>query len=128
VARYLYERGEGRFKHCWNRPWAAFEPSPRGPVGKCSSKISQEIAQALLDDGIPFKDSEDDPHPSLIYTLFEGVPYEAAPTLAGRSFHGYPWRGRMPRRILRALEQRAKRDGFHKEFKEWLAQHSQMTL
>lgn len=67
---------------------------------KCSCKITQDVAQTLLDEGIPFRDEDDDPFPRKIYNVFEGIPYEAVPTEAGRSYHGYPWRGRMPRKIL----------------------------
>lgn len=125
LAKYLYERGDGRFKHCWKKPQAGFEPGKRGAIGKCSSKITLEVAQTLLDEGIPHNDDEDDQHPARIYNVFDGVPYEATHTQRGVSYHGYPWRGRMPKRILRVLESRAEAQGHGKEFKEWIKQYAE---
>lgn len=84
------------------------------------------MAQRLLDDGIPFFDHPSDKHPSAIYNVFEGIPYEAAPTEAGKSFHGYPWKGVMPRSILIDLGRRAEQTGYRQEFKRWLEQHSRL--
>jgi len=120
LGKYLYERGEGRFKHCWNRPYAGFEPDKRGEVGKCSSKITNDVAQALLEDGVEFKINDDDPHPDKIYNVFDGVPYVATITRPGVSYHGYPWRGSIPMRILRELERRADAAGNSREFKNWV--------
>src|SRR5690606_24974604 len=121
--KYLYERGEGRFKHCWNKPEAGFSPPESAPVGKCSSKITDMIAQTLLDEGVEYRLEEDDPHPSKIYNVFEGVPYEAAPTRPGISYHGYPWRGPMPRWIYRILKKRADDQGHGSTFKAWLKKY-----
>lgn len=125
LGKYLYERGEGRFKHCWKNAQAGFVPSKRGQVGKCSAKITDEVAQGLLDDGIEFKNDDSDPHPERIYNVFDGVPYEATHTLKGVSFHGYPWRGRMPARILRELGRRAEAAGKGREFRNWVNDYGQ---
>lgn len=50
--RWLYDPGEGRYKHKWNRDEAGFDPSGKGPVGKCPNTMTREIAQQLLNDGL----------------------------------------------------------------------------
>jgi hypothetical protein len=126
VGKYLYDRGDNRHKHHWNKPEAGFHPSHRGPIGKCSNKINQELAQTLLDEGIEYR-SEDFDYPEKIYNVYEGVPYVAVPTLPGVSYHGYPWRGRMPRRILRRLEAMAADEGYADQFKSWLKDYSEVS-
>ena len=95
-------------------------------VGKCSSSITRSIAQDLLVDGVPYVRDPIDAHPYRIYNVYEGVPYEARPTEIGVSYHGYPWCGTMPRRILRQLEARATDAGHGRAFKRWLQDHSRM--
>lgn len=128
MAKYLYDPGLGRFKHCWNEPHAGFVPGNRGAIGKCSNRITLQIAQSLLDDGIEYRDSPDDRFPSAIYNVYEGIPYEAAPTEAGKSFHGYPWKGTMARSILLELRRRAELTGHVNEFKRWVDQHSRVRI
>lgn len=118
---WSYERGEGRFKHCWRKRYAGFIPSKRGEIGKCSSEITDEIAQSLLDTGISLFEYEEDSYPSRIYNVHNGVIYEAMPTIPGVSYHGFPWRGqRPPLKIIEALENAAKKSGHEAEFKRWL--------
>ncbi len=66
MAKYLYDPGVGRFKHCWNKPYAGFEPGARGAIGKCANTISREMAQTLLDEGIPYWESPEDTYPRAI--------------------------------------------------------------
>lgn len=133
TGRWLYERGAHRRKHCWNRDEASFCPSPKGPVGKCPNSIRDAEAQALLDNGIPFYEDEEDKHPSHIYSVREGVIYEAAPTQAGLSYHGYPWRGDqhrgdIPERIFEELMKRADEGGHIKEFKRWVETYASRKM
>ena len=122
---WRYERGEGRMKHCWGKPTAGFIPSGRGAIGKCSSEISDPVAQQLLDAGEPLFEFDGDSYPSKIFNVYKGVIYEAVPTVPGRSYHGYPWRGdRPPLRIVEKLEQMARADGYGAEFKKWLKENS----
>ena len=127
-ATWTYERGEHRHKHCWGNNYPGFEPGARGAIGKCPSTLRDADAQLLLASGIPFYKSEGDPYPSYIYNVYRGVIYEAVPTNPGKSYHGYPWRGRrgrIPQRILEQLRDRARVDGDEKEFKKWLKLYMQ---
>lgn len=127
-SEWLYERGEGRFKHCWDRDEASFSPSGRGMVGKCHSSITNDVAQRLLRNGVVYT-APGAIEPTHVYAVYRGAIYEAAPTQVGISFHGYPWRagqGRpaLPRKIVKALEQKALEDGCLKEFKKWWKEYS----
>lgn len=119
--KWIYERGEGRLKHCWRKPYAGFMPSNRGAVGKCSSEVTDQVAQSLLDTGIPLSEFEEDSFPSKIFNVHKGVIYEAVPTVPGHSYHGFPWRGqRLPMKIIEALAKVAENSGHEPEFKRWL--------
>ncbi|SRR6266702_4408524 len=118
--KWAYERGEGRFKHCWSNPYPGFVPSQKGAIGKCPSTINDQVAQSLLNEGVPFFEYDEDEYPSRIYSVYQGVIYEAVPTNPGVSYHGFPWRGRLPKKIISLLEVKAKATGHDTEFKRWL--------
>lgn len=125
----LYERGEGRHKHRWNKDEAGFEPSKRGAVGKCPKSITQEVATAILAKGILYYDQPDDAQPAKIYSVYKGVIYEAVPTTPGVSWHGYPWRGDLPgrntltRKIKNRLRIIAEAENYTKEHEQWLKEY-----
>lgn len=126
---WRYERGEGRHKHRWANDYAGFQPGSKGPVGKCPNSIDETLAERILNQEIPFFESEDDAFPTRIYAVYRGVIYEAVPTTPGVSWHGYPWRGDLPgraplpRRIRNRLEEQAKAAGDLQEFKRWLKKY-----
>ena len=122
---WRYERGEGRLKHCWGKPSAGFVPSGKGAIGKCSSELTDSVAQALLEKGVPLFEFDEDTYPSKIFNVYNGVIYEAVPTVPGRSYHGYPWRGpRPPLKIVEKLAEAARAGGCEAEFKRWLKKNS----
>lgn len=126
LVAYTYERGEGRFKHRWNEDEAGFRPGDRGPIGKCHRSIDEAAALALLRSGVVpaslYEDAET--QPSEVYAVYRGVPYVAVPTTPGRSFHGYPWRGRMAPSVRQALRDRARAEGHERTFDAWLREYS----
>ncbi len=134
---YSYDTGQGLQKHKWDKPYASFadrkawseDRGKKGSVGKCPSTITPSLAQDLLNNGIALPDNIGGPDPKHIANQHEGVIYVAKPTLPGKSYHGFPWRGDqnfrppIPRDILAQLEQRAKDSGYHEEFKQWMKQY-----
>ncbi len=127
-SQWLYERGDGRYKHRWGKDEAGFLTIKGTEVGKCHASINEDIATELLRNGIVYN-APGTEEPEHIYAVYRGVIYEAAPTRPGHSFHGYPWSGNqgrpaLPPRIQHALEKRAKQEGYDKEFRQWLEQHS----
>lgn len=128
--QWKYERGEGRYKHRWKNDWAGFEPSDKGPVGKCPKSITEVVATEILNQGVPYYDHSEDQTPAKIYAVYKGAIYEAVPTTPGVSWHGYPWRGDLkgrrplPGKIKRKLKEYADQTGYSKEFEQWLADYS----
>lgn len=128
LRKFRYERGEGRVKHVWHHDRAGFLPSKRGAVGKCHSSITQDVAQKLLRSGVvepiePYDDEQPGP-PDRIFNIYRGIPYVAVPTQPGKSYHGYPWSGRLAASVRVALRARAVQEGTEKDFDRWLKEHS----
>jgi len=125
---WLYERAEGRTKHCWANDYADFTPGKRGMVGQCHASLTNEIATQLLQNGVPYNAPGTDVAEH-VYAVYRGVIYEAAPTQPGLSFHGYPWRGdqgrpALPTRIRHELRTRAQQSGHLTEFEKWLKKYN----
>ncbi len=127
VQRWQFERGDGRYKHRWQRDEAGFLDEAGAYVGKCHSSINLDVANALLNAGVVYHAPGCDT-PEHVYVVYRGTIYEAAPTRPGQSFHGYPWRagqGRpaLPPRVLRRLRAMAEAEGTTREFDEWLKRY-----
>jgi hypothetical protein len=118
---YRYERGEGRKKHCWDEAEAGFRPGKRGEIGKCSNLITDTIAQQLLEHGliVPPDDDSDEQYPQEIFNIYRGVIYVAVPTRPGISYHGYPYKGKLTKRVYEKLEERSVEQQCNSEFKKW---------
>lgn len=130
VVSLKYERGEGRYKHRWNKDEAGFEPGKKGAIGKCHKSITQKIAEQLLQKGIPYYEQPEDDYPTKIYSTYKGVIYEATPTTPNESWHGYPWRGdlkgrpSLTRKMKQQLKQLAIEENYLKEHEQWLKNYS----
>jgi len=83
--RWIYDPGEKpKRKHGWSKDEAGFERRGRALIGKCPKSLSNETAEALLNEGI----AEDDPRagdagPRRIYVVHDGVLYRAVATEPG---------------------------------------------
>ena len=137
LERFDYERGEGRTKHRWKNDYSGFVPTKRGPVGKCHSSISDAIAVKLLRTGFPDPDpfetedgcdgscNDEGWYPERVYNVYRGIPYVAVPTQPGKSYHGYPHRGRLSASMREKLAAKAERDGRLREFEKWLKKYGE---
>lgn len=113
-----YDSGERRFKHKGKKPYPYFENG----VGKCPCNLSVERRDAMLNRGIAnvCDPSYDEHFPKILYAVDEsGAIYKAQTTEAGKSYHGYPYKGRLTKGIRVRLEQQAKELGCLEPFKEW---------
>lgn len=130
--RYTYEPDERpKKKHRWNADYAGFEQVEAGGgrtmyVGKCPANLSMEIAQELLNGGIPyFSRRARGVHPDRIYAVYNGVIYRAVPTRLGVSYHGFPEPRRdfdpLPKKIRDAVLARAQELGQEEAVSEWLS-------
>ena len=88
--------------------------------------MTEDLATKILNQGVPYYDDPGDQIPAKIYTVYKGVIYEAAPTMPGISWHGYPWRGDLkgrrplPGKIIKRLRRQAEQAGHGNEFEQWL--------
>jgi hypothetical protein len=48
IQKWQFERGDGRYKHRWQRDEAGFQEQAGAYVGKCHSSIDVDVAAALL--------------------------------------------------------------------------------
>jgi hypothetical protein len=117
-----YDPGEHRFKH---KNWRGehFNAEAGRPVGQCPPEFHQvsELAGRLLNDGIPWNNPGDKrATPHYVYNVYKGVVYEATRTEPGKSYHGYPFRGRLPRVVLTRLEAIAEAQGCLHQMRRWL--------
>ena len=118
---YRYEPAERRFKHKWHQPTAGFVGEGKGVRGKCPAGLLPELAQSLLNEGLCEYDGGE--HPVHIYNVHEGVPYVAAVTRPGLSYHGYPARARDVRAMREAVLRLAEEQGCRRDVERWLKEH-----
>lgn len=123
----VYEKGERRYKHVGNRPEPEIEFVPGNPrmcIGKCPNNLGDADRFRLLNEAIP--GSNGDREISVLkklYVVHEGAIYEAQTSDQGRSYHGYPYRGKLTRRIIRALRDMAIDKHCVRAFDDWVKQH-----
>jgi hypothetical protein len=119
-----YDAGEHRFKHCGRDPQANIVKDGSTVIGKCPSTLTKDKARDLLNAGEYIGKESGETSPDKIWNVHEGVVYEAVPSGKG-NYHGYPWCARpgrkmIPRAIKSNLEQKAKEEGFAKEYSNWM--------
>lgn len=122
-SEWAYDPAEHRKKHCWNKPEAGFVRDGSHVHGKCPNTLSKDEAATLLKTAVYEPVRYGNP-PSKLWTVHDGVIYEAVPTRPG-VYHGYPWRSRpgmnrLPRQILKALTEMAEKKECLREFKDWI--------
>jgi len=124
-----YDKGERRFKHVGRQPFAEIEfdqGNPKMSIGKCPNTLSPDDCKEMLKDAVAGPNGDRDiDYPKKLYTVRDGVIYEAQTTTAGHSYHGYPYRGRLPRSLLKELERIADEKKCATEFKAWVKRHIQ---
>lgn len=58
-----------------------------------------------------------------LYLVHEGAIYEAQSTDRGKSYHGYPYRGKLARSLLGVLRETAAQKGCTNGFDQWVKLH-----
>lgn len=122
-----YDKGERRFKHAGrkSKPEIQFdERQPRKWVGKCPDNVPDVKKAALLNQAVagPTGDREVG-YIKQLYIVHEGAIYEAQTSDAGRSYHAYPYKGKLPRSLLRVLEDMAVAEGSAEAFTKWVKEY-----
>jgi hypothetical protein len=127
LAERKYDKGERRFKHVGkgSKPYIEFDQrQPRKWVGKCPDTIPDARKKELLNAAIaaPIGDRDVD-YVKQLYVVHEGAIYEAQTSDAGRSYHAYPYKGRLSRSILRELEAMAVNENTVQAFNDWVSNY-----
>jgi len=126
VPSWKYDPGERRRKHKWHNDYAGFKVEGGVEVGKCPRTITQECAEQLLNAGVEWNNPiMSSCCPQNIYNVHEGVVYKTAVTLAGVSYHGYPYKGQVPREVVTRLRALAAEKNCSREFEAWLRRYIQ---
>jgi hypothetical protein len=61
--------------------------------------------------------------PKKLYAIHGGAIYEGQTTDRGKSYHGYPYRGKLARSVIDALRDMAVKKSCEKEFDAWVKRH-----
>jgi hypothetical protein len=123
----VYDKGERRFKHVGkgHEPIIEFDNrEPKKWIGKCPSTLSESAQKRLLDEAIaaPNGDRELDA-PKKLYVVHEGAIYEAQTSDRGRTYHGYPYKGRLSDNIHERLRTMASEKVCLELFDAWVKKH-----
>jgi hypothetical protein len=122
-----YDKGERRHKHVGRGRKAEIEfvaGNPRMWIGKCPRTLTEDDQVRLVNEAIPGSNGDRElPFPKNLYTVHDGAIYEAQTTDRGRSYHGYPYRGKLPRRLVDALRAIAVEKRCEKKFESWVKRH-----
>ncbi len=121
-----YDKGERRFKHvgATKRPEFRFvRNNPKHVIGLCPADVPPAERARLLAAAIPASRSPQ-PVPRL-YAVHQGAIYEARSSDWGRSYHAYPFRGKLTATLLAALAEMAEQEGCIDAFHAWVRAHIQ---
>lgn len=122
-----YERGENRWKHVGTANTPEIVVTPNGErLGKCPSALNEERRQAMLDNAVahivtpPYSEA----FPKRLYAVdIDGTIYAGETSNPGDSYHGYPYAGRMGKRLIAALRTIARRQNCETGFDKWAKRH-----
>ena len=119
-----YDKGERRKKHVGKSKTPEFQfdiGNPRKVIGKCPIDISEEERLILLRNAVEVDNGDRDlPAPKKLYAVHKGAIYEAQTSDHGRTYHGYPFRGKLGDDIIERLAKMADEKGHRKAFNRWV--------
>ena len=122
-----YDKGERRIKHFGKgvQPEIEFVAgSPRMWVGKCPATLSADDHVRLVNEAIPGSNGDREiSFPKKIYAVHDGAIYEGQTTDRGRSYHGYPYRGKLAGSLIKASRRIADEKGCRDQFDSWVKEH-----
>ena len=126
-AQRKYDKGEKRFKHEGRGPRPEIQFSKRNPkvfVGLRPANMSVKLREGLLKEAIPAPsgDREID-YPKYLYVVHDGAIYEGRTSDAGVSYHGFPYRGKLSKELLKQLREMAKTKQCLELFEDWVKRH-----
>lgn len=122
-----YEKGADRKKHVGTSNVPIIEHVngvPKHAVGKCPRAVPEVLKAELLNEAIPAANGDRElDFPKRLHVVHEGAIYRAETTSAGKSYHAFPYAGKMGKMLVIELAKMADRKGCRKEFDNWVAKH-----
>lgn len=123
----VYDKGERRYKHVapGDEPQLVFDTdNPRKVIGKCPSTISDADRDDLLERAVPLPNADRELRPpKKVYAVYRGTIYEAQTSDQGKTYHAYPYKGKLGDGILHLLQSMADEDGCRDAFEIWRKKH-----
>jgi hypothetical protein len=125
--RRNYDKGEKRYKHEGHGPAPEirfYKDDPKRFVGMCPAGMPLELRRRLLNEAIPGPTGDRYiEYPKYLYVVHEGTIYEARTSDAGTTYHGFPYKGKLSKELLRQLRQMAELKDCGKSFEEWVKRY-----
>lgn len=122
-----YDKGERRHKHVGRGDDPVIEfvrDNPRRWIGKCPRTLTPEDHTRLVNEAIPGDNGDRElGFAKKLYTVHNGAIYEGQTTDRGESYHGYPYRGKLARRLVNGLEAMAVQKSCKPAFDAWVKKH-----
>jgi hypothetical protein len=122
-----YDKGDRRKKHVHSGSVPIIEHvgnNPKFRIGKCPSGMSGSLLNQLINEAIPTANAETSlAFPKRIYVVHQGAIYEAQTSDHGRSYHGYPYAGKLRSTLIDSLRVMAVGKGCLEQFEDWVARH-----
>ncbi len=110
ATRRRYDKGERRFKHVGAVGQPEFRrvgENPKHVIGICPGNIPDTERERLLNAALAVPNGERElAAPRRLYAVYQGAIYEAQTSDGGRSYHAYPFRGKLSARIIAELSGR----------------------
>ncbi|CAH0496371.1 hypothetical protein [Novosphingobium sp. CECT 9465] len=120
-----YEKGVDRAKHVGltDKPEIVFVNGvSKHAMGKCPRGIRDALKVQLLNEALPAANGDREvDYPKRLHVVHEGVIYRAETTTAGRSYHAFPYAGKLGKGVIAALGAMADTKSCRKEFDKWVA-------
>lgn len=121
-----YERGDNRTKHLGTSDGPEIMHRNGEIIGRCPRDMAPSRRQALLDDAVGCVTTE--PYsvqfPKRLDAVdTDGSIHTAQTSNPGDSYHGYPYAGRMGKRLIEAPRRTAIRKGCGAAFDCWVKRH-----
>jgi hypothetical protein len=128
--RRVYQKGEDRQKHVGRQPEPEirFEKGdPKFYVGLCPNNIREREKEALLNEAIAGGNGDRELNfPKRLHVVHNGAIYRAETTDWGKSYHAYPYRGKIGRALLQKLTEMADRKMCREAFDAWVEEHIEL--
>jgi len=122
-----YDKGEKRLKHVErgdSPEFRVFSNDPKRVEGLCPRNISAELRESLLNEAIPAPNGDREiNYPKYLYVVHNGTIYEARTSDAGVSYHGFPFKGPLSKKLVEKLRAMAEEKKCLKDFERWVKDH-----